>query len=60
MRERMLITRIEVCLCLAEEAAMESAVIVSAVRTPVGSFGGLFKDVPATALVQRVLSSLYL
>jgi len=29
---------------------MESAVIVSAVRTPVGSFGGQFKDVPATAL----------
>ena len=29
---------------------MESAVIVSAVRTPVGSFGGQFKDVPATEL----------
>ena len=29
---------------------MESAVIVSAVRTPVGSFGGQFKDVPATKL----------
>ena len=29
---------------------MESAVIVSAVRTPVGSFGGEFKDVPATEL----------
>ena len=27
---------------------MEDAVIVSAVRTPVGSFGGQFKDVPAT------------
>src|SRR4026207_1545042 len=26
---------------------MESAVIVSAVRTPVGSFGGQFKGVPA-------------
>jgi acetyl-CoA C-acetyltransferase len=35
---------------LAEEAVMESAVIVSAVRTPVGSFGGQFKDVPATEL----------
>ena len=29
---------------------MEEAVIVSAVRTPVGSFGGQFKDVPATQL----------
>jgi acetyl-CoA C-acetyltransferase len=29
---------------------MESAVIVSAVRTPVGRFGGQFKDMPATAL----------
>jgi acetyl-CoA C-acetyltransferase len=29
---------------------MESPVIVSAVRTPVGSFGGQFKDVPATEL----------
>ena len=29
---------------------MEDAVIVSAVRTPVGSFGGEFKDVPATEL----------
>ena len=29
---------------------MENAVIVSAVRTPVGSFGGYFKDVPATEL----------
>jgi acetyl-CoA C-acetyltransferase len=29
---------------------MENAVIVSAVRTPVGSFGGQFKDVPATEL----------
>src|SRR5450755_585576 len=34
----------------AEETVMESAVIVSAVRTPVGSFGGQFKDVPATEL----------
>jgi acetyl-CoA C-acetyltransferase len=29
---------------------MENAVIVSAVRTPVGSFGGQFKDVAATEL----------
>jgi acetyl-CoA C-acetyltransferase len=29
---------------------MEDAVIVSAVRTPVGSFGGQFKDLPATGL----------
>jgi acetyl-CoA C-acetyltransferase len=29
---------------------MQEAVIVSAVRTPVGSFGGHFKDVPATEL----------
>jgi acetyl-CoA C-acetyltransferase len=29
---------------------MEDAVIVSAVRTPVGSFAGEFKDVPATEL----------
>jgi acetyl-CoA C-acetyltransferase len=29
---------------------MEDAVIVSAVRTPVGSFGGQFADVPATQL----------
>src|ERR1700720_1888583 len=29
---------------------MEDAVIVSAVRTPGGSFGGQFKDVPATEL----------
>jgi acetyl-CoA C-acetyltransferase len=29
---------------------MEEAVIVSAVRTPVGSFGGYYKDVPATEL----------
>ena len=29
---------------------MEDAVIVSAVRTPVGSFAGQFKDVPATEL----------
>ncbi|HYL70719.1 MAG TPA: beta-ketoacyl synthase N-terminal-like domain-containing protein, partial [Candidatus Dormibacteraeota bacterium] len=29
---------------------MEDAVIVSAVRTPVGTFGGAFTDVPATRL----------
>jgi acetyl-CoA C-acetyltransferase len=32
------------------EDLMESAVIVSAVRTPVGSFGGQFKDVSAVEL----------
>jgi acetyl-CoA C-acetyltransferase len=34
---------------------MEAAVIVSAVRTPVGSFGGQFKDVPATELGARAV-----
>ena len=29
---------------------MEEVVIVSAVRTPIGSFGGAFKDVSATKL----------
>jgi acetyl-CoA C-acetyltransferase len=29
---------------------MEAAVIVSAVRTPVGTFGGIYKEVPATTL----------
>jgi acetyl-CoA C-acetyltransferase len=33
-----------------EEVVMEDAVIVSAVRTPVGSFAGHFKDLPATEL----------
>jgi acetyl-CoA C-acetyltransferase len=38
---------------------MESAVIISAVRTPVGSFGGQFKDVPASELgAQAVRASL--
>jgi acetyl-CoA C-acetyltransferase len=36
---------------------MEDAVIVSAVRTPVGSFGGQFKDVPATELGARAVSA---
>jgi acetyl-CoA C-acetyltransferase len=40
---------------LAEEAVMEDAVIVSAVRTPVGSFGGQFKDVAATDLGAHVV-----
>jgi acetyl-CoA C-acetyltransferase len=35
---------------VSEEAVLQDAVIVSAVRTPVGSFGGHFKDVPATEL----------
>ena len=34
---------------------MEDAVIVSAVRTPVGSFGGQFKDVAATELGARAV-----
>jgi acetyl-CoA C-acetyltransferase len=34
---------------------MESAVIVSALRTPVGSFGGQFKDVPAVELGARTV-----
>jgi acetyl-CoA C-acetyltransferase len=38
---------------------MQEAVIVSAVRTPVGTFGGAFKDVPATELgAQAVLAAL--
>jgi acetyl-CoA C-acetyltransferase len=38
---------------------MQEAVIVSAVRTPVGTFGGAFKDVPATALgSQAVLAAM--
>jgi acetyl-CoA C-acetyltransferase len=32
------------------ETMMQDAVIISAVRTPVGAFGGQFKDVPATEL----------
>ena len=36
---------------------MEDAVIVSAVRTPVGTFGGAFKDVPATELGSRAVQA---
>jgi acetyl-CoA C-acetyltransferase len=36
---------------------MEEAVIVTALRTPVGSFGGQFKDVPATELGAKVVRS---
>jgi acetyl-CoA C-acetyltransferase len=36
---------------------MEDAVIVSAVRTPVGSFGGYFKDVPAPELGARAVEA---
>jgi acetyl-CoA C-acetyltransferase len=36
---------------------MEEAVIVTALRTPVGSFGGQFKDVPATELGAQVVRS---
>jgi acetyl-CoA C-acetyltransferase len=35
---------------------MEQAVVVSAVRTPVGKFGGSLKDVPATKLGALVIS----
>jgi acetyl-CoA C-acetyltransferase len=34
---------------------MEDAMIVTALRTPVGSFGGQFKDVPATELGAQVV-----
>jgi len=36
---------------------MEQAVIVSAVRTPVGSFGGYYKDVPATELGAKAVQA---
>jgi acetyl-CoA C-acetyltransferase len=36
---------------------MEDAVIVSAVRTPVGTFGGQFKDVPATELGSHAIGA---
>jgi acetyl-CoA C-acetyltransferase len=36
---------------------MEDAVIVSAVRTPVGTFGGVFKDVSATELGARAVTA---
>ena len=36
---------------------MEDAVIVTALRTPVGSFGGQFRDVPATELGAQVVRS---
>ncbi len=36
---------------------MEQAVIVSAVRTPVGTFGGYFKDVPAPELGSHAITA---
>ncbi|MET0972127.1 MAG: acetyl-CoA C-acetyltransferase [Thermoleophilaceae bacterium] len=36
---------------------MEQAVIVSAVRTPVGTFGGYFKDIPAPELASRAIEA---
>jgi acetyl-CoA C-acetyltransferase len=36
---------------------MEEAVIVSAVRTPVGAFGGQFRDVPATDLGRHAVKA---
>jgi acetyl-CoA C-acetyltransferase len=35
---------------MVQEAAMEDVVIVGAARTPIGTFGGAFKDVPASQL----------
>ncbi|MEE8325434.1 MAG: acetyl-CoA C-acyltransferase, partial [candidate division NC10 bacterium] len=35
---------------------MEQAVVVSAVRTPVGKFGGSLKDIPATKLGALVIN----
>jgi acetyl-CoA C-acetyltransferase len=35
---------------MVQEAAMEDVVIVGAARTPIGTFGGAFKDVPAPQL----------
>lgn len=34
---------------------MDQPVIVSAVRTPIGSFGGAFKDIPASELAARAV-----
>jgi acetyl-CoA C-acetyltransferase len=36
---------------------VQDAVIVSAVRTPIGSFGGQFKDLPATELGTRAVQA---
>jgi acetyl-CoA C-acetyltransferase len=36
---------------------MEDAVIVSAVRTPVGTFGGQFKEIPATELGAKAIEA---
>jgi acetyl-CoA C-acetyltransferase len=36
---------------------MQDAVIVGALRTPVGTFGGQFKDVPATELGAKAISA---
>ena len=38
---------------------MEDAVIVGAVRTPVGTFGGQFKDVPATELGAHAIRAVF-
>jgi len=35
---------------------MEHVVIVSGVRTPIGSYGGTLKDVPVYKLAARVLN----
>ena len=38
--------------------AMREAVICEPLRTPVGRFGGVFRDVPATALAATVIGEL--
>jgi len=38
---------------------MKDVVIVSAVRTPIGSFGGAFKDISAVNLGVRALKERY-
>ena len=37
---------------------MRDAVICEPLRTPVGRFGGIFRDVPAAALASTVISEL--
>ena len=37
---------------------MKQAVICEPLRTPVGRYGGVFKDVPATELAETVLREL--
>ena len=39
-----------------KQARMEHVVIVSGVRTPIGSYGGTLKDVPVYKLAARVMN----